>query len=185
MSKRARRDAAELADGEGTPFAGLLEGGCSCGAVRYTVRSPAMIVHCCHCSWCQRETGSAFVVNGLIERTRITVLQGEVMNTQLPTASGKGQRVARCERCHTALWSHYAFAGIGDKVAFLRIGTLDDPSTMPPDVHIFTAHQLPWLSVEGRSFKNYYRSREVWSEASLARKRALAADEVQGRTDPP
>ncbi len=164
-----------------TPVERTLEGGCICGAVRYKVQAPAMIVHCCHCSWCQREAGSAFVINGLIERDRIDLSQGELAHCQIPTASGKGQRVARCGECHTALWSHYAFAGIGEKVAFLRVGTLDDPSTMPPDVHIFTAHQPPWLTVQGKAFKGYYRSRDVWSEAGLARKRALGAGNTAGK----
>ncbi len=174
-------DSTECAPVERTPAETILDGGCSCGAVRYTVRAPAMIVHCCHCSWCQRETGSAFVINGVIERDRIDLSQGELAHCQIPTASGKGQRVARCGECHTALWSHYAFAGIGEKVAFLRVGTLDDPAIMPPDVHIFTAHQLPWLTVQGKTFTGYYRSSDVWSDAGLARKRALGAGDTAGR----
>ena len=48
-----------------------LEGGCACGAVRYRLTSAPMFVHCCHCRDCQRQTGSAFVLNALIEADRV------------------------------------------------------------------------------------------------------------------
>lgn len=153
----------------------LAEGGCACGAVRYRMLGPPLIVHCCHCSWCQRETGSAFVVNALIESDRVQLLAGSVELTDTPSASGAGQHIARCARCRIALWSHYAFAGIGERVKFVRVGTLDEPAQLPPDVHIFTSSKLPWLDLAGNAavFPEYYRKKDVWSEASLARLQAL------------
>ena len=153
----------------------LAEGGCACGAVRYRMLGPPLIVHCCHCSWCQRETGSALVLNALIEGDRMQLLAGSVELIDTPSASGAGQQIARCARCQTALWSHYAFAGIGERVKFVRVGTLDEPAQLPPDVHIFTSSKLPWLDLAGSAavFPQYYRKKDVWSEASLARLQAL------------
>jgi len=134
-----------------------------------------MIIHCCHCRWCQRETGSAFVINGLIERSRIELISGELETVDLPSFSGMGQKVLRCSHCHVNLWSHFAFAGIGEQVAFLRISTLDDNSAMPPDVHIYTESKVPWVNIEGTAkiLSGYYRARDIWSKESLARKKAL------------
>jgi hypothetical protein len=136
-----------------------------------------MIVHCCHCSWCQRETGSAFALNALIEGDRVQLLAGSVEQVDTPSASGAGQKIARCTHCKTALWSHYAFAGIGEQVKFVRAGTLDKPARLPPDVHIFTSSKLPWLTLTGGApvFPEYYRTKEVWSEDSLQRRQALFA----------
>ena len=135
-----------------------------------------MIVHCCHCTWCQRETGSAFAVNALIEADRVEVLKGNVDRIITPSNSGQGQCIFRCPKCHVALWSTYALSGgIGDAVYFIRVGTLDDPDILPPDIHIYTASKQPWvvLPPEARAVEEYYSAREIWPEASLARRAAL------------
>jgi hypothetical protein len=98
------------------------EGGCTCGAVRYRMTSAPMIVHCCHCRWCQRESGASFALNAMIESDRVVLLQGEIEFVYTPSQSGKGQKIARCPKCHVAVWSHYA--GGGDAVCFVRVGTL-------------------------------------------------------------
>ena len=154
-----------------------VEGGCSCGCTRYRMSGPPMIVHCCHCSWCQRESGSAFVLNALIESTRVQLVAGDIEQVETPSASGAGQQIARCARCHTALWSHYAFAGIGEQVTFVRVGTLEDPGRLPPDVHIYASSKLPWLVLgeDAQVFPDYYRAKEVWSRDSLERKAELVA----------
>jgi hypothetical protein len=149
------------------------EGGCTCRAVRYRVTRAPLIVHCCHCRWCQRETGSAFALNALIETAHLTRLSGQPELVLTPSNSGKGQSIARCPGCRVAVWSHYA--GLGERLAFVRVGTLDEPDRFPPDVHIYTESKQPWvvIPVGSRSFPQYYSSREVWSEASLARRQAL------------
>jgi hypothetical protein len=153
----------------------LLEGGCTCGAVRYRLASAPLIVHCCHCRWCQRETGSAFVLNAMIETSRLGVTAGEPIMILTPSASGKGQKILRCPTCQVALWSHYP--GGGDRVAFVRAGTLDEPDRCPPDIHIFTESKQPWVQIpQGmRSVAEFYEIDEVWSPASLERRRALRA----------
>ena len=147
-------------------------GGCTCGAVRYRVTEGPIFVHCCHCTWCQRETGSAFVLNALIEADRVELLTGAPEIVVTPSASGRGQKIARCPDCWIALWSTYS--GAGEAIRFLRVGTLDDPAAMPPDIHIYTSSKLPWDVIpEGVvAVPEYYSSRDHWSAKALARWKA-------------
>ena len=148
------------------------EGGCACGAVRYRLGSPPMFVHCCHCRDCQRQTGSAFVLNALIETDRIALLAGSPVPVAVPTDSGRPHRIFRCPACQTAVWSEY---GGNAPLRFVRVGTLDDPSALPPDVHIYVRSKLPWVALPPGvpSFDAYYDSRRLWPPASLERRRAI------------
>jgi hypothetical protein len=150
----------------------VLDGGCTCRSVRYRMTAPPMFVHCCHCTWCQRETGSAFVINALIEKDHVEVLSGEVDIIDTPSASGKGQKIHRCPKCRIAVWSNYS--GAGDGILFLRVGTLDDPHRVPPDVHIFTSSKLPWvmLSADAPAFSDFYRFNDLWPQESINRYKA-------------
>jgi len=121
------------------------EGGCDCRQVRYRMTDTPLFVHCCHCRWCQRESGAAFALNAMIETARLQLLAGVPELVMTPSESGKGQKIARCPTCRIALWSHYA--GAADAVAFVRVGTLDDPDRFPPDIHIFTASKQPWVVI--------------------------------------
>ena len=151
----------------------IQEGGCACGHVRYSVESPPLVVHCCHCSHCQRQNGSAFAVNALVEADRVTLLQGDVDDIEVPSPSGANQRIARCPKCKVAVWSNYLVmgGGIGELVRFIRVGTLDDPGSMPPDVHIYTSSKQPWVEIpaEHLAVDEYYVTKEVWSPESLKR----------------
>ncbi len=146
-----------------------LEGGCSCGAVRYRMTPPPMIVHCCHCLDCQRLSGGGFAVNILIETDRVELLSGELETTASATGSGREQIIKRCPHCRVAVWSHYP--GGRDRLAFVRAGTLDEPSAITPDVHIYTRSKLPWVALpEGAlAFEADYKTAEVWPPESLAR----------------
>ena len=149
------------------------EGGCTCREVRYRMTARPMFVHCCHCTWCQRETGSSFALNALVESGRVEVTQGVPELVDTPSNSGKGQVIARCPRCHIALWSNYG--GIGDIVRFIRVGTLDEAWRFPPDIHIFTSTKQPWVQIpEGmRAVPEYYKPAETWPKESLDRRAAL------------
>ena len=149
-----------------------LEGGCSCGAVRYRLTSAPMFVHCCHCRDCQRQTGAAFAVNALIETDRVVLLSGEPQAISMPTDSGRPHQIYRCPACRIGVWSEYG--GIA-KLRFVRVGTLDNPDALPPDVHIYTRSKLPWVALPANvpAFDAYYSSREVWPAASLERRRAI------------
>jgi hypothetical protein len=152
-----------------------VEGGCTCRFVRYRMASRPLFVHVCHCSWCQRETGSAFALNAMIEAERVLLLQGQVEVIDTPSLSGKGQKIARCPKCRIALWSNYA--GAGEAIRFLRVGTLDEPGACPPDVHIFTATKQPWvlLPADTPAVPEFYKRSELWPQDSLERLAALRA----------
>ena len=153
----------------------IFEGGCTCRHVRYRMKSRPMFVHCCHCRWCQRETGTAFALNAMIEADRVELTSGEVESVDTPSNSGKGQKIWRCPICYVAIWSNYA--GAGDKVRFMRVGTLDEPDRLPPDIHIFTMSKQPWVILpEGvPTVREYYNPREMWPKASQERFAALKA----------
>jgi hypothetical protein len=149
-----------------------LEGGCSCGAVRYRLLSAPMFVHCCHCRDCQRQTGSAFVLNALIETDRIEALSGVPKPISMPTESGRPHDIYRCPECEIAVWSDYGRRGV---MLFVRVGTLDDPTAVAPDVHIYTRSKLAWvvLPKDVPSFAVYYDMKTMWPAESLKRREAL------------
>jgi hypothetical protein len=148
-----------------------MEGGCACGAVRYRLTSEPMFVHCCHCLNCQRQTGSAFVINALIESDRVELLAGEPVAVDAPRDDGSAQRIFRCPRCQVAVYSEYG----RPEVKFVRAGTLDQPSSVSPDVHIFTRSKLPWVTLPASvpAVEVYYDRHELWPAASLERLDAL------------
>jgi hypothetical protein len=149
-----------------------MEGGCACGALRYRLESRPMFVNCCHCRDCQRQTGSAFVINAVMETDRVSVLRGAPAPFPMPTESGLPHRIDRCPNCAAAAWSEY-----GGMVAlrFVRVATLDDPAWVVPDAHIYVRSKLPWVKLpEGvPSFDAYYDSKKLWPAASLERRRAV------------
>jgi hypothetical protein len=150
-----------------------LEGGCDCRFVRYRMETAPLFVHCCHCRWCQRETGASFALNAVIEADRVTLLAGELEVVDTPSASGRGQKIARCPKCRIAVWSNYA--GAGPLVRFVRVGTLDEPDRLPPDIHIFTASKQPWVVIPpgAPAVPEYYDSNAYWPPESLARRQVL------------
>jgi hypothetical protein len=152
-----------------------VEGGCDCRTVRYRLHSAPLFVHCCHCRWCQRETGTAFALNAMIEADRVSLAAGAPEMVPTPSASGKGQSIARCPICRIALWSHYA--GAGTSLSFVRVGTLDEPECFPPDIHIFTASKQPWVVLPAGvpSVPEYYERRQYWPAESIARREVLRA----------
>jgi len=150
-----------------------LEGGCDCRFVRYRMETRPLFVHCCHCRWCQREAGSSFALNAMIEADRVSLVAGEPEIVDTPSESGRGQKVARCPRCRIAVWSHYA--GAGPVLKFVRVGTLDQPDHLPPDIHIFTASKQPWVVIPTHTpaVPEYYDREAQWPAKSLARWRAI------------
>lgn len=100
----------------------------------------------------------------------------------VPSESGKGQSMSRCPRCFTCVWSNYS--GNGPLARAVRVGTLDEPWKVMPDVHIYTESKHPAviLPEDGaeiddgnggkkkvRLFKRFYPVPEIWSKESLAR----------------
>jgi hypothetical protein len=144
-----------------------IEGGCACGEIRYRLASDPLITHCCHCLNCQRQTGSAFVINLLIEADRVELLGGAPQPVGVPRDDGSTQTIFRCPTCQVAVYSRYTHPG----VLFVRGGTLDDPSRFEPDVHIFTRSKLDWVTLPASApaFDVYYDTQALWPPASLER----------------
>lgn len=154
------------------------EGGCTCRTVRYRLTTRPLFVHCCHCRWCQRDSGTAFAMNAMIEADRVERLGGEVEVIDTPTLSGKGQKISRCPKCRIAVWSNYS--GAGPTVHFVRVGTLDEPDRLPPDIHIFTMSKQPWVRLPANvpAMAAYYDRNDLWPKQSLERFAALRAKSV-------
>lgn len=135
--------------------------------------SRPLFVHCCHCRWCQRETGASFALNAMIEADRVVIERGEPEAILTPSNSGRGQRIVRCPDCRVAVWSHYA--GGGDLVRFVRVGTLEEPDRFPPDIHIFTSSKQPWVVLPPGvpAVAEYYDRNDHWPAESLERRRVL------------
>ncbi len=155
------------------------EGGCTCGFVRYRMTSDPLIVHGCHCRWCQRQSGGAFAINALIEADRVELTSGKVNEITVASPSGSGQRIARCPKCQIAVWSNYLIIGgkLADNICFVRVGTLDDSDRHPPNVHIYTEDRQSWFELpEGvPAVSQFYDIEKVYSPESLARRKALRA----------
>ena len=149
------------------------EGGCACGAVRYRLTSDPLFTHCCHCLNCQRQTGSAFVINLLIEADRVELLAGAPQAVEVPRDDGSKQRISRCPTCQVAVYSDYG----RPEVLFVRAGTLDQPGSVTPDVHIFTKSKLSWVTLPESvpAFEVYYDRKALWPAASLERIDAILA----------
>ena len=148
-------------------------GRCACGAVSFQAPDDPLFVNCCHCTYCQRESGASFGLNFLIEADRVS-WSGEVEEVLTDSASGKGQRILRCSHCKVALSSHYP--GLGEVVHFLRVGTFEDSSGISPGAHLYTATKQEWLTLDPDipAYEDFYKTREAWPEASVTRvKKAL------------
>jgi hypothetical protein len=156
-----------------------LTGGCSCGQVRYQLLDKPMRVHCCHCTDCQRHTGSAFVMNAIIETSAIKILRGKLQAVPVPRASGPHD-IYRCPKCKVALWSVY---GGYSEIRFVRVGTLDRPRAIKPDIHIYTETKVPWLKLAPGTpaFREYYDRKKVWPLKSQQRLRRALASVKQSR----
>jgi hypothetical protein len=150
------------------------EGGCACGGVRFRLDAAPMFVHCCHCLNCQKHTGSAFVINLLIEASRVALLQGTPEPTVMPENGGTPNTIFRCPECEVALWSVY---GGRSAILFVRGGALDTPSAVTPDVHIYTRSKLPWVRLPESvpAFEAYYDPKALWPAASRERRKAALA----------
>lgn len=157
-----------------TEHSGPFKGRCACGHVHYEMACRPMIVHGCHCRYCQRESGASFATNALIEADRVKTTSGAVAEILVPSASGAGQLFARCTKCQTTLWSNYLgmSSGLGAVVRFVRVGTLENPDLFPPDVHIYTSTKQPWVRLphDVPSFDEYFVIEDIWPPESMARR---------------
>ncbi len=146
-----------------------LNGRCTCGEVKFQILNKPLFVHCCHCTWCQRESGTSFALNAFIETHNVKLLQGKTETVNIPTNSGGGQKVVRCDTCKIALWSHYS--GAGDVISLVRVGTLDNPNALTPDINIFTSTKQEWIQLSDTipRVEEYYQKIDYWPTESIER----------------
>jgi len=164
---------------DASPDTPNMEGGCTCRQVRYRLIGKPLIVHGCHCRWCQRETGTVHGLNALYEADRVVHIAGEPEIVVTPSASGRGQKIARCPSCRIAVWSNYPQAGAA--VRFVRVGTMDNPDLCPPDIHIYTSSKQPWVTLPpgAKAVAEFYDLEATWSAESLERRRVMRAKAQQ------
>jgi hypothetical protein len=143
--------------------------------VRYEVVADPLIVHCCHCRYCQRQTGTAFALNALFQAQHVVLASGNVNEIVVPSPGGKGQKIARCPKCGVALWSNYYMGGIREMIRFLRVGTLDDPDLLPPDVHIYTGTKQPWVDLppDAHVVEEFYDYDKTWTPENRETAKAM------------
>ncbi|KAH3906435.1 hypothetical protein HBH56_203930 [Parastagonospora nodorum] len=150
-------------------------GSCPCTHISYTLTSTPLIVHACHCTHCQHESGSAFALNALYEPDRVIVQDGkeaDILRTNVPSEKG-GQTMHRCPKCYTVLWSTYA-AG-RDLLKVVRVGTIDGGvGKLRPDAHLFVGKEKGWMNLDGeRVFETVGKKENYWSGESLERFRIV------------
>lgn len=159
-------------------------GGCACGEVRYRLTTAPLFVHCCHCRDCQHWSGTAFAINAPIERDRVQLSTGTPSPGTIRAQDGREQAVWRCERCGTTLWSHHP--KLGDAVALIAVGTLDDPASFPPQVHCFTRTKLPWVILpDGVPATHGIYDDALWPPESIERLAAATARDAGPRAEEP
>lgn len=124
---------------------GLVEGGCRCGAARYTLSVPAMPpVYCCHCHYCQSWSGSAFTEQVIVPAGALTAT-GPIVTYGYDTDSGATSTHRFCGTCHTRLWNdNTRLPGY----VVVRAGTLDTSDTLVPVAHIWVSRKQPWIVID-------------------------------------
>jgi len=118
-------------------------GGCLCGIIRYRVADEPLTLYVCHCTDCQRRTGSAFALSMVVLKSALELLQGDP-RTYAVTSDGLQRRGKFCAECSTRLW--------GEPLKFPQVvvvqpGTLDDTTWLRPVGHIWTRSAQPWVSI--------------------------------------
>lgn len=153
-----------------------------------------MITHCCHCTLCQRETGSAFALNAVIECYNFNITSSAtplILGRPSPSSpSGENHLIAHCPNpnCNVDIFAHY---GANKATVYLKTGTLDDESRkrVEPDVHIFTSTKVKWLDLRGEVEKGvpvceeFYEREDFWSKESLVRLEKLREWKAQQRPE--
>ena len=118
-------------------------GGCLCDLIRYRLTDEPLTLYVCHCTDCQRRTGSAFALSMVVLKSALELLQGDP-RTYAVTSDGLQRRGKFCAECSTRLW--------GEPVKFPQVvvvqpGTLDDTTWLHPIGHIWTRSAQPWVSI--------------------------------------
>ncbi|MEQ9643359.1 MAG: GFA family protein [Alphaproteobacteria bacterium] len=149
-----------------------MTGRCACGAVTYRITDAPLFTQACHCTDCQRSTGSAFVVHLVLAEPDFEI-EGKTRMATVPSGSGAGCELHACAKCATYIWVRYLYHKV--PVIAVRGGTLDDPAAAPPQAHIFTRSMQPWLTLPDGvpRFDEAFARDDVWPAASCRKYDAL------------
>ena len=118
-------------------------GRCLCGAVEYSLGEDPLTLYACHCTDCQRQTGSSFALSMIVRREALEVVRGQPDQYSVEVADGRIKQAHFCSRCSTRLWGPASVAGL----VVLEPGTLDDTSWLRPIGHIWTRSAQPWIVI--------------------------------------
>jgi hypothetical protein len=121
---------------------GEILGGCLCGGVRYRFTGEPLAYYACHCTDCQRQTGSAFGLSMIVHREAVEVLRGEPRLFEVSMPDGRTKRGRCCPECPVRLWGEPVKL---PQLLILRPGTFDDPGVHEPFGDIWTQSARPWV----------------------------------------
>ena len=128
-----------------TTPASRFTGGCLCGAIRYTVSAPLGALRVCHCTHCQKNTGTGMSVNAVIAAQEFALTQGTPMRFTTIADSGRTLRRYFCGDCGSPLYAHREES---PERLVLKAGTLDDSSGLKITAHIWTRSARPWSHID-------------------------------------
>lgn len=121
----------------------MIEGGCNCGQIRYTINSDPVVAQC-HCRNCQRQSGSAFSVNLMVKADSVTTTGTLTTYEDRDTHSGNPVYRRFCAICGSPIFSDLA---AGNGMTIVKAGTLDEPGSFAPAVSVWTASKWPWVTL--------------------------------------
>ena len=122
----------------------LHTGGCQCGAIRYEVAGEPRQVVACHCTDCQRQSGSAFGMTMVVEVSAFRITAGTPRIYHSTSSTGRAKAGAFCPDCGTRIYHQPQWR---KGTISVKPGTLDDTTWLQPQIHIWTASKQPWVTI--------------------------------------
>lgn len=120
----------------------MIEGGCLCGEIRYTIDNTITDVSHCHCAMCRKHHGAAFATYGVAERKHFHWLQGEE-KINIYRSSGQLERLF-CSACGSSLLCRTSEE---PDAVYVALGTIDDDPGCRPGYHIWVDSKAPWYLI--------------------------------------
>ena len=150
------------------PFPAI-HGGCFCGSTRYRLETAPLFCYACHCTDCNKQTGSVYACFTSIENDHITSIGA--LPPKITTAIRSGgiiRHMASCGKCGTRLW---ASGDTTPVTADIATGTLDLPELMEPDLHSYIESKISWaiLPESAKTCRGPFDYRKHWPKSSLKR----------------
>lgn len=141
-------------------------GRCACGAIEYRINAEPLTFYICHCTDCQKLSGSAYGLSMPVLEETLEVLKGAAAKSSFETSAGKSKTVYQCPECFTRLWADPP--GVPG-VLLIRPGALENAADLVPVAHTFTDSALPWVSIPADALQfrqapdDYLQLVEAWN----------------------